>query len=148
MMLKQQTNESLQIKRRLNAPIQDVFDAWVNPTSLQQWMCPPGNTVDLVELDVRVGGALRIHIDCEDLYYSATGEYLEILPPERLVFTWVAEQTQFRRSVVTVELAERGNQTDLLLTHQMPAGSVSLHQNGWPGILDHLTEFCQQVTEA
>src|SRR2546422_5079721 len=67
------------------------------------------------------------------------GEYLIIEPPARLSFTWISAATEFRPTVVTVELFERGTSTELVLTHRdLPAAKLNAHRQGWTDIVAKL----------
>jgi uncharacterized protein YndB with AHSA1/START domain len=62
-------------------------------------------------------------------------QYLTIEPPARLSFTWISAHTERRPTVVTVELFERGPDTELVLTHRrLPPGQVESHRKGWTDI--------------
>ncbi|MGH7965219.1 MAG: SRPBCC family protein, partial [Candidatus Binatia bacterium] len=54
------TEPVVRIRRRLPATPQEVFDAWTDPESMKDWMCPGTTTLAAVELDVRIGGKFRI----------------------------------------------------------------------------------------
>src|SRR3974377_2327336 len=75
------------ITRVFNAPRALVFKAWTDAAELAQWWGPKGFTNPVCELDVRVGGVIRIHMRSPDgSVYPMKGEFREIVPPERLVF--------------------------------------------------------------
>lgn len=133
----------LKITRLLNATRQEVFAAWTDPASVQQWLCPEAAAVARVELDVRIGGAFRIEMQVQDDYVIHTGSYREIQTPERLVFTWVSKYTQHRETLVTVELFARGDQTELVLTQvQLPDEEArQRHALGWISIMAHLATY-------
>lgn len=79
------------ITRVLHAPRALVFAAWTEPKHLAQWWGPKGFTNPVCEIDVRIGGALRIHMRGPDgSIYPMKGEFREIVPPERLAFTNIA----------------------------------------------------------
>lgn len=129
---------AIEILRGLPAPIAEVFRWWTDPALLCQWMTPVG-TVE-AEIDLRVGGRLRIVMKGEGRVIEHTGEYLEIDPPRRLVFTWVSAYTGRVPSVVTVELHAAGDDlTDLRLVHsQLPGEAAPWHRGGWDAMLDRL----------
>jgi uncharacterized protein YndB with AHSA1/START domain len=135
----------LKITRILNATRQEVFAAWTDPASVKQWLCPEEASVVRVELDVRVGGAFRIDMQDQDDYVIHTGIYREIKPPERLVFTWVSKYTQHRETLVTVELFERVDKTELVLTQvQLPNEEArQRHAFGWTSIVAHLATYME-----
>ena len=81
----------LVLTRVFKAPRGPVFAAWTEPTQVAQWWGPNGFTNPVCELDVRPGGAVRIHMRGPDgTVYPMTGVYQEIVEPERLVFTSAA----------------------------------------------------------
>jgi len=128
----------VEIHRRLPAPIGEVFRWLTEPELLGQWMTPIG-TVE-ADVDLRVGGRLRIVMKGDGRVIEHSGEYLEIDPPHRLVFTWVSPYTGSVPSVVTVELQAAGYaQTDLRLTHsRLPDSAARVHRGGWDVMLDRL----------
>ena len=130
----------LKITRIIHAPRQEMFEAWTNAASVKQWMCPEGSSASFVELDVRVGGAFRVdmHIDGADTIH--TGLYREIIPPEKLVFTWVSKHTHYRESLVTLEFLAHGEATELILlqTRLPDDEAVERHTVGWTQLIEHL----------
>jgi len=73
------------------------------------------------------------------------GEYLAIEPPSLLSFTWISAYTDLQPSVVTIELRELENGTDLTLTHRrLPAGRVEAHRKGWTDIVRKLSEALER----
>lgn len=80
------------IVRRFAAPRELVYRAWTDPDQLQ-WFGDTGVPTDRhrTTVDLRVGGAWRIDmVESPDHRYTTGGVYREIVPPERLVFTWGA----------------------------------------------------------
>ena len=128
----------VEIHRRLPASIGEVFRWWTDPDRLQEWMTPVG-TVE-AEVDLRVGGRLRIVMRGDGRVIEHTGEYLEIDPPRRLVFTWMSPYTGSVPSVITVELRAAGDDlTDLRLVHsRLPDEAAPRHRGGWDAMLDRL----------
>jgi uncharacterized protein YndB with AHSA1/START domain len=138
---------ALTLTKRYNATRQELFNAWVDPVALRHWMCPEGGSVILAEVDLRVGGAYRIDMQLGAEITIHTGVYHEIDPPQKLVFSWTSKNTQERASLVTVELFERGEQTELRLTHaQLPdAAAVDAHKWGWTSIFARLEGYLVQA---
>jgi uncharacterized protein YndB with AHSA1/START domain len=132
---------ALKITRIIHASRQEVFEAWTNAELVKQWMCPEGSSVSFVELDVRVGGAFRVdmHVDGADTIH--TGIYREIIPPEKLVFTWVSRHTHYRESLVTLEFLAHGEATELILLQTLLPDdeAVERHTVGWTQLIKHLT---------
>jgi uncharacterized protein YndB with AHSA1/START domain len=134
------SGEVLVVRRVLPVERERVFAAWLDPASLATWMRPGETTRALVELDPRVGGRFRILMEqAEGGGYEHHGEYLVIEPPSLLSFTWISAATDLRPTLVTVELHERGNGTELVLTlRRLPAERVDAHRAGWTDIVRRL----------
>lgn len=108
-------------------------------------MTPVGNAE--AELDVRVGGRLRIVMRGDGMTIVHTGEYLEVDPPRRLVFTWSSPYTE-GPSVVTVDLLPSGDETELVLTHSaLPAQIVESHRGGWSAMIARLSGQLEAVSD-
>jgi uncharacterized protein YndB with AHSA1/START domain len=138
---------SLEIKRFINAPRVEVYAAWTDPAQLKLWFGPEWvKTRDFV-CEVRPGGKFRWDlIDCDGEEKTIGGEYLEIIPGQKIVFTWKhLDDTAWenRTSVVTLELSNRDGGTELRLTHvQLPTeASRNDHNEGWKSVLDRLERF-------
>ena len=137
---------SLTLARRLKATPDKVFAAWTNPEKIIQG-CGPAHTVgDSVEakMDVRVGGSFRVRFKTDDgEQHEVGGKYLEVLPNERLVFSWAWHSTPERQSQVTVILKPEGDMTFLTLTHEKFFDDAARdgHKRGWTGTLDKLEQM-------
>ena len=138
------TTPSLTLKRRLNATPAKVYSAWTEPEKLARWMGPEGVEVKHAEADVRVGGRYRIVMlspDCED--HDVGGVYREVVPDEKLVFTWAWKSTPEQESLVTVALKTDGDGTLLTLMHEQFVDETvrDHHKVGWSGALEKLERF-------
>ena len=133
----------IRISKLLPATPEEVFAAWTDPASLKEWMCPEPMTIAAVTLDLRVGGKFQLVMRGENSDIVHVGEYREIRPPERLVFTWQSAATLQRETLVTIELFPKGKQTELVLVHEMlpDEHSVEQHNHGWQGIVEKLDRF-------
>lgn len=109
----------VRITRIFHAPRAVVFRAWTDPVQLAQWWAPKGFTNPVCEIDVRIGGALRIHMRGPDgSIYPMKGEFREIVPPERLAFTNIALDeagNAILEGFTTVTFADEGGKTRLTL---------------------------------
>jgi len=127
---------ALVLERVLPATAEEVFAAWTTPERMAEWMSPVGTAE--AEVDLRVGGSFRV-VMVEHDRLEHTGEYLELDPPRRLVFTWVSPYTGPEPSLVTVELHPHDDGTRLVLTHErLPEDVVDGHRNGWGSMLERL----------
>lgn len=86
------TSRTFTIERQLAALPATVFRAWTDPEHLG-WFFNPDYPTDIpIEIDLRVGGSWRQHMVIDaDTHYVTGGVYLEIVPGEKLVFTWGAD---------------------------------------------------------
>ena len=132
----------VRVKRLLPATPQEVFDAWTDPDSLAIWMQPDAVNNTTAELDVCVGGSYRIVMRSPNNEYVRTGEYLEIHPPHRLVFTWRSSDW-YENSVVTVDMTPQEDGTLLEVTHErLPdEEAVASYQGGWQSVVDQFEAY-------
>jgi uncharacterized protein YndB with AHSA1/START domain len=141
------TGSYLVLTRVFPAEIERVFEAWTRPDLLSQWFAPAADSAAEVTSDVRVGGRYRIAIHRGGRRIgAASGEYLEIDPPARLVFTWTSEgAVTLRDSVVTVDLRPVQGGTELTLTHTVRRDSEEgrAHERGWQATLASLERFVE-----
>ena len=131
----------VQLTRTLPAPRERVFRAWTDPAEIQGWLVPEGTRMLEARADVRVGGDFRFSYRAADgQAVYIVGTYVEVEPPERLAFTWLFEGIDFAETLVTVELRQAGDGTELKLTHERLAtrGWGEFHLAGWTSVLDRL----------
>lgn len=123
------------VMRVLPATPDVVFDEWLDPDALREWMCPRPARVVGVEIDPTVGGMLRLDIDDEGSRSVVTGEFLAIDRPRRLVFTWRDSDwaDSDPDSVVTVLLEPHGaDATEMRILHEsLPPGAMESYGPGW-----------------
>jgi uncharacterized protein YndB with AHSA1/START domain len=151
---------TLQVKRTFSAPRERVFEAWMDPELLRQWLTGPRGNGLHAEVDARVGGEFRITVTTRfgrafgrlpgsfEGAVQMVGRYLEITPPERLVFNFGWEDFPTVRvdpeaTKVTVDFLERGEDTEVILTHErQPSLRMrAFHSYGWKGSLRKLGEL-------
>ena len=138
---------SLEIKRFINAPPSRVYEAWTDPAQLKEWWGPEGVRTRNLSADARVGGKYRWDlVNQEGEEMSVFGEYRELVPEKRIVFTWKWDDDELwdnRTSLVTVEFSDRDGGTEVRLRHeQLPSQeSRDRHSQGWNSILDRLEHF-------
>lgn len=121
---------------RIAARPETVFAFWTDPAKMAQWM---GRDV---RLDPRPGGAFRVDYNGSDI---ASGTFLEVEPPVRLVLTWgweaPGDPTPPGASTVEVTLVADGDGTILWLRHSgLDLEAVTGHAEGWDQFLPGLAE--------
>jgi uncharacterized protein YndB with AHSA1/START domain len=128
--------EALRLTRRFKAPREAVFRAFTDPVALAKWFGPEGVQVTNVEVDLRSGGTYSMVFGEEDgESHGLSGVYREISPPERLVMTWAWDHGDMAgvETLVTIEFAVAGAETELTLTHEkLPSRTaLDMHTQGW-----------------
>ncbi|MDA1305624.1 MAG: SRPBCC domain-containing protein [Nitrospirae bacterium] len=149
--LTETSQTTLQVTKIYQAPREEVFKAWTSPEALKQWFGPTDDfKTPEAEVDLRVGGAYRIHMVAPDSEsHIVGGTYKEVSAPSKLVFTWAweagsgcgaTEVGATHDTLVTVEFRNRDGETELVLTHeQFPdVAARDKHNEGWGGCLDRL----------
>jgi len=136
---------TLTTRRIIRAAPAQVFRAWTEPALLTGWFAvAEGYTTPVAEVDLRVGGRYRLGMQPPGTAQVdvAAGEYQDIAPPDRLVFTWQWEGAPAGAPVtlVTVLFKAHAVGTELILTHERfgSAASRDQHAAGWQGCLDQL----------
>lgn len=140
------TRPSLTLTRRLRARPEKVWAAWTDPQQLVQWFGPeqiePGSLK--ADLDVRVGGRYRISFTkAGGENFEVGGSYREVVPNERLVFSWAWHSTPERESLVTISLKPDGGGTLLVFNHArfFDEAARDNHARGWSEFLVKLDNF-------
>jgi uncharacterized protein YndB with AHSA1/START domain len=119
--LKVTTPSDLEIAmtRVFSAPRRLVFEALTKPELVKQWLLgPPGWTMPVCEIDLRVGGAFRyVWRHAEGREMGMGGVFREIVPQERIVHTELFDEAWYAgEALVTNVLVEQGGKTTLTLT--------------------------------
>lgn len=120
------SEQEIRMTRLFDAPRHLVFEAMTKPEHVKQWWgrLGEGYSVPVCEIDLRPGGKWRFvnrHPGGEAAFY---GEYREITPPSRLVFTEIFEQFPDSVSVVTTVFSDEGKKTRLTATVRYPSLEV------------------------
>lgn len=130
------------VQRRLPASPEAVFDEWLDPDALSDWMCPRPARCLKVETEPWVGGRVRFDIEDSGNMFVVTGRYITIDRPRRLAFTWSCSTwaDPAADSVVTVTLKPYGDeQTLMTIEHALlPPDLVEQHARGWTLIAEQL----------
>jgi uncharacterized protein YndB with AHSA1/START domain len=146
----------LRVERVIAAPREALFQAWTTPDLLKQWLHPNAEwTTPVVEMDLRVGGAYRWGIRGPDggTFYEI-GEFREIAPPARLVYTCRFEDAEVSFSMPHEEMlvevdfvALPGSQGTRVVVAQRGyrrAEDRDAQQQGWPDFLAQLAALAER----
>jgi uncharacterized protein YndB with AHSA1/START domain len=137
----------LAIKRVLDAPREAVWREWTTPEAFADWY---GGTeaeipVDTVEMDVRPGGSWKatMYAGPQRREIQWAGEYLEVEPPERLVFTVTDQPGEdgFRDRITVVLIELENDRTEMRMTQTgggLPPEGYKAAKAGWGKFLDRM----------
>ncbi len=153
---KKTVQDAVVIERSFDAPVDLIWQMWTVPEHFQAWYGPDGATIPVANLDVRVGGrrlvCMQIPTPDGPMRMWFTGEYREVVPNERLVYTEsvadengnVASPSSLGMSEghpttteVRVELQDLGGRTRMVMTHTGIPGD-SAGAAGWAMAFDKL----------
>lgn len=142
----------LLITRVFDAPRDLVFRAWTDPAHAKRWMGPRGFTATHLEQDLRPGGAWRACLRPDDggrdLWQG--GVFREVMPPERLVFTFAWDREDGSRgheTLVTITFTEDQGRTRMTFRQAVfeAVEQRDSHRGGWNSSFDRLEEHLAQA---
>jgi len=147
----QTDQQTLVLTRVFAAPRSLVFRAFTEPERAARWWGPQGFEILSCQMDVRPGGPWQMTLRAiSGAIHVKQGVYREIIPSERLVFTWKwldSAGTPSHETIVTLSFEEQRDGTKLTL-HQALFETAELrdeHQTGWSGCMDRFTEYLATV---
>jgi uncharacterized protein YndB with AHSA1/START domain len=134
---------SLTLVRRIKARPSIVFDALTTPEGIACWWGPDGGPVLVAETDPQVGGRFRVRFRMLDgSEHESSGEYLEVVKPERLSMSWhwTGGVEDPGESLVEIRLRAIVEGTELTFTHSRLRNEETRrsHEQGWNGALNKL----------
>jgi len=155
------SEDAVVIERTFDAAVDLIWQMWTDPEHFKKWYGPKGFTVPVAEMDVRVGGKRLICMASPDgsMKMWTTGEYTEIVPNERLVYTESPADENGNvvspsamgmpdgyptTTEVTVLLEDLGGRTKMVMTHAgVPADSGA--GGGWEQAFDKLASYIESA---
>ena len=158
-------NDAIVIERTFNAPVNLIWQMWTEAAQFQHWYGPKGMSIPVAEMDVRVGGKRLICMEMQmpdrSMKMWFTGEYREVVPNERLVYTdsmadedgnVISPQMMGmpaghpETTEVIVELEDLGGRTKMVMTHVgVPADSGGA--GGWAQAFDKMAEYVAAIPQ-
>ena len=134
---------SLTLVRRVKARPSIVFDAMTTAEGIAQWWGPDAGPVLIAEADPRKGGRYRVRFrKLDGTEHESSGEFLEVVRPERVVMSWRWEggweDPNESRVEIVLRLIPEG--TEITFTHSLLRDEETRrsHEEGWGGALDKL----------
>lgn len=155
------SKDAVVIERTFDAPVDLIWQLWTQPEQFKKWYGPKGFTVPVADMDLRVGGKRLICMASPDgsMKMWTTGEYMEIVPTERLVYTESPADENGNvvspsamgmpegypaTTEVTVLLEDLVGRTKMVMTHAgVPAGSGA--DGGWNQAFDKMADHIKTL---
>jgi uncharacterized protein YndB with AHSA1/START domain len=144
----------LVMERVFDAPRDLVWKVITDPDRVTNWWGPHGYTTTVEEMDVRPGGRWRFiqhTTGGEDVPFK--GEYLEVVPPERMVQTFIYDVEPFNNeaAITTLTLEDLGGKTKMTSRDRFPSvesleGALSTGMTG--GALQTWDRLAAELTNA
>jgi len=143
---------TVRVQRVMPAPPDEVFDEWLDPESLTEWMCPRPSRVVALTLEPHVGGTVRFDVDASGVGVLITGQFLEIDRPRLLRFTWSNSNWPDPTAVSVVEVTFApfdDDQTMMSIEHSLvPATEFGDFHSGWTDTFDQLAALLHHRQQA
>lgn len=151
----QQPNHELVITKVLDAPLEQVWQAWTDPKKLQAWWGPRGVTNPVCTWEAQVGGQINIVMlagkelgDMQGAEWPMTGQFVDVVPQKKLVFSSrpMADGQPIMDTLCSVTFEAQDDKTTMTLTvtvsHVTPAAEAPLAgmEMGWNQSIDKLAE--------
>lgn len=126
---------TVRVQRVMPAPPGEVFDEWLDPEALTEWMCPRPSRVVGVDIDARVGGRVRFDVETPHGGVLISGQFLAIDRPRLLRFTWSNSNWPDPTAVSIVEVTFSpvdDDRTLMSIEHELlPPSEFDNFHNGW-----------------
>jgi len=141
------TDTQILITREFDAPRHLVYKAWTTPEFIKRWWSGDRGEVTIVDVELRVGGRWRYVMAANGGFEVAFhGEYREIVPNERIVWTEIYEGMPEAEAVTTTTFTERDGRTSVTVLVQHASQEYrdahinSGMEDGLQEAMDHLEQ--------
>ena len=142
---KKSPSRSVRVTRQFAAPRDKVFRAFTQAEAIKVWFAPPPlSWSEPPVIDARAGGRYSFRVEEGPIRWHIHGEYKEVVPPEKLVFTWLWEDDPLHHesgdTLVTILFLDRGGRTEVILTQEKLPSEVARtdHEGGWKECLESI----------
>lgn len=134
-------DKSLTVSKTINADKATIFNALTDEKIMTKWFfAGPEGWSATVKSDSKKGGSYKIDMhNGEGTTYTHTGEYKEVSPNDKIVFSWNSQVVN--DTLVTITLTEVDGGTEVKLLHEFLPNeqTVEQHTGGWAMILERLS---------
>ncbi|MCF2489354.1 SRPBCC domain-containing protein [Dyadobacter sp. CY347] len=145
----EQKTHVIEIERQFNVNVEELFKAWTEAEHLKQWWHPMGASLVDVKNELKEGGAVEYHVGDSGL--EITGTYSEVVPNEKLVYSWVwnmSDEGSESGYTLNVTFSAEGDGSKLKVVQEGFSGPEFLkpHEDGWEKGLDDLESYLTSGT--
>lgn len=147
--------QSITVNRVIEAPLDRVYDAFLNPDELATWLPPSGFSAEVHEFEPTVGGTFRITFtaetdELEPYARSFGGEYLKLVPGEKIAYVSTFESDDPGMAgetmvSVTFEAVRDGTGVTLVQTEIPEAVPADDAKAGWTDSLGNLAGLVEEA---
>ncbi len=129
--------ETVIVTQKFASDEESIYDALLDPKTASKFLfATPTGTMVRAEIDPRVGGRYTFVERREGKDVLHTGEYLELVRPVKMVFTFAVPEYSSETSTVQINLAHLGEGCELkLINSGVPRAFTEKTREGWAGIL-------------
>jgi Uncharacterized conserved protein len=142
------TDTQVMITREFDAPRHLVYQVWTTPALIKRWWSAKRGEVTVAEVDLRVGGTWRwVMVTDKGYEVVFSGEYLEVIPNERLVFTEIFGGMPDAGAVTTLTFTEQDGRTLLttLVQHEKKEHRDAHINSGMEAGMQDAMDLLEQV---
>jgi uncharacterized protein YndB with AHSA1/START domain len=134
---------SFKVTQAVKAPRRKVYAAWTSPKLAKRFAAPPGCTATVFKSNFKVGGKYATTMKTPQGVMKNSGEFIEILPNQKIIQTFVWDAPDTEMNVIVLEFADRGKGTVLTMTgHGFGVkGEAAGNREGWQASLKQFAEY-------
>ena len=139
--MQNQTNSTLKISHYFSQSPEKVWQAWTDPAIVKSWFgSDPNGTVLDASLDVRLGGRFEVTFQNADkTQFTCTGEYKEIEPYQKLVFSWAWKDRADVQELISIVFQAKENGTTIFFEHaNIDPATTHGYESGWKSTFEKL----------
>ncbi|MGI2328473.1 SRPBCC family protein [Planococcus sp. YIM B11945] len=150
---------TISMARRFDASAKQVFAAWTRPELMKKWLFTSEETNKAMNIDFRVGGKWEIIDHRNGTDYRAIGEYLKVVEPNKIVFTFKMPQFNDGEDTIRVTISPVLDDCEMLFTQEIAVpheeewtpeeveGTIAEHRNetekGWSAMFEGLKQVVE-----
>lgn len=141
-------NTNLSTEKNFDVSVKDLYNAWTTEDALKQWWRPGGRKLEFLEAELKDGGKIKYTFEkVNDSPLVVEGVYKEVVPGEKLVYTWnwnlenaAVDEGQY---TLSVEFKEDSNGSKIVVHQDKNAKDEGIYPNkeGWESALNDLENY-------